>query len=67
MKKNETPKNNFNQEAENKLYNESYKTLMKENEDKNEWKDSPFYHVSTTPGPPGRHLTIIIFDKVAAM
>ena len=41
MKKNKTPKNNFNQEAKNKLYNESYETLMKENEDKNKWKDSP--------------------------
>ena len=27
---------------------------------------SPFYHISTTPGPPGRHLTIVIFDKIAA-
>lgn len=41
MKKNKTPNNNFNQDAEKKLYNESCKTLMKENEDKNEWKDSP--------------------------
>lgn len=26
-----------------------------------------FYHVSTALGPLGRHLTIVIFDKIAAM
>ena len=38
FKNNKILKNEFNQEV-NALYTENYKTMMKENEDANKWKD----------------------------